>query len=861
MLSTLACLFASTVAGAAPDQVLVPPKLSRFIEAEYPPSALAARTSTSVLISIQIGADGRVEAASIARPGGPEFDRAALEAVRRFVFEPASLDGKPVAVKILYRYDFRLEEERTKLGPQINFEGVVRERFKKKPIGGVQIRVKDVGTSTVTGDDGRFRFFDLPIGTHAIEVSGPTLITVSTEETISERTKTSVTYLVEEKEEGIDEEEIVRAPRIRRESSEIAIPTEEARLVPGTQGDTLKVVQNLPGVGRSAIGSGQIVVWGSAPKDTHVFVDGVEIPALYHLGGLRSTVNSDLVKTIDLVPGAYGADYGRGLGGLVRVETRALPQEGLHGYVGADAIDASALLSAAPLANLRIGAAARFSYLDRILSGVVAPDIGDIFPIPRYRDYQLKSTLDLRSDESLTLLFLGSNDRLKRTIDSNDPTQVRFQNVDVDFYRGALTYARILPSGASFTVTPNLGFDRSDEVSAFGAVPAELRVSSLRYGVRASYRERIEEHVLLAVGADVAGTRARVHRTGSITLPPREGDIFVFGQPPGDDVNADDFVAEIAGIAPYAFLEITLGRLLLTPGFRLDGWVIDGERALPRVGATPQVGFSRLDTGADPRLALKYRLTDDITLQAAGGLYHQAPQPEELSAVFGTPTLGISRAIHGTAGARIALSTALSLEVVGFYKALEDLVTRSRAPTPSLANALTQLGTGRSYGGQVLLRQELAAGFFGWVSYALTRSERQDAPDAPVRLFDYDQTHVLSLVASWAYEDWVFGARVRYATGFPRTPVTGAFFDARDDAYQPIFGAQNSIRIPAFFQADLRIERSFALDFGVVRFYLDAQNVTFRKNPEEIVYDYSFTNRSYITGLPFLASLGARLEF
>src|SRR5262249_54967666 len=145
----------------------------------------------------------------------------ALAAVRQFVFQPAELDGKPIPVKILYRYAFTLREERTKLGPQINFEGVVLERFRKRPLAGIQIRVKDVGTSTRTDAEGRFRFFDLPIGAHTVEVSGSALISVSTEETIGEGKKTSVSYLVEEKEEGIDEEEIVRAPRIRRESSEV----------------------------------------------------------------------------------------------------------------------------------------------------------------------------------------------------------------------------------------------------------------------------------------------------------------------------------------------------------------------------------------------------------------------------------------------------------------------------------------------------------------------------------------------------------------------------------------------------------------------------------------------------------------
>ena len=154
----------------------------------------------------------------------------------------------------------------------------------------------------------------------------------------------------------------MRAPRIKKEAVETRIRTEEARRVPGTQGDTLKVVQNLPGVGRSAFGSGQLIVWGSAPKETRVNVDGVEIPALYHVGGLRSTVNADLVRSIDLVAGSYGAEYGRGLGGLVRIELAPLPERGRarlrrgrrHRRVGAwsrPRVDASACASASRAAT------------------------------------------------------------------------------------------------------------------------------------------------------------------------------------------------------------------------------------------------------------------------------------------------------------------------------------------------------------------------------------------------------------------------------------------------------------------------------------------------------------------------------
>lgn len=64
------------------------------------------------------------------------------------------------------------------------------------------------------------------------------------------------------------------------------------------------------------------MVWGSAPTDTRVYADGVLIPRVYHFGGLRSTINSEFVEQLTFRPGAYGADFGRGLGGVIDVTTR-----------------------------------------------------------------------------------------------------------------------------------------------------------------------------------------------------------------------------------------------------------------------------------------------------------------------------------------------------------------------------------------------------------------------------------------------------------------------------------------------------------------------------------------------------------
>ena len=102
------------------------------------------------------------------------------------------------------------------------------------------------------------------------------------------------------------------------------------------------------------------------------------------------------------------------------------------------------------------------------------------------------------------------------------------------------------------------------------------------------------------------------------------------------------------------------------------------------------------------------------------------------------------------------------------------------------------------------------------------------------------------------------GARLRYATGFPRTPVVDSIPDLRRGYDQPVFGPVNSIRLPAFFQADVRVSKRLRIDRGTLEIYLDVQNVSNRANAEEFVYSADYRARRAITGLPILPVLGAR---
>lgn len=843
------------------------PRLVRFVEAETTTSITA-----SVILTIEISATGKVSNVTIAQSSGDAaLDDAAVKAALRFEFEPAEVDDKPAPAKITYRYEFvppKVEPKPAALEADVRVLGGGLRRERPRVILAPE-RDASATREARVDDRGHVLFDDLPPGTYEVRVvldDGTVASRAREELAPGKKLHASYDVVAEAPQHPatapIEEVEVRGRPRATREVVDYAVRADQGKKIAGTQGDVLKVVQNLPGLSRPPVGSGQIVVWGSSPTDTRVYVDGVDLPALYHGGGLRGTLNSDLVSTIDLVPGAYGAEYGRGLGGLVRVESRTLPR-GTHGYVGLDTLDGSAFVSTELHERVRVATAFRYGWLDRVLPLTSAPDVGDYFPIPRYRDAQLKATIDLRRHESVDAVILVSSDALDRTVPSADPSKRRVEGTTSSFWRAYARYTNVSADGhGTTTVTPFFGQDATTRSQRFGETPAKLAVNSDRYGLRASFRSNvIRKRLSVTTGLDTLGTMSHVTREGSLTLPPREGDVSVFGQPPGDEYAIDPFRTHVLDVGPHVHADVKIGPVTVTPGLRLDAFLIEGDKRSTPTPNVPPIGYSRLETAVDPRASARWELTPRVALTAAYGSYHQAPQPEELSTVFGTPALALSRATHITVGESLRITETLSLDVVAFDKRLTDLVVRSRRTNPLRDTLLTQNGVGRSYGVQLFLRQELWRGFFGWASYTISRSTRSFDDEVDSRPFDYDQPHVLSLIASQEIGPWGIGARFRYASGNPRTPVTGSVYDARYDRYDPVFGPHNRSRIPAFWQLDLRVDRSFSLGRSLrALVYADLQNITNRENAEEITYSPDFTKRGFITGLPFIAVVGARME-
>ncbi len=94
----------------APPSRFKPPVLVERVEAKYPEQARKEGATGTVLLQLVVGVDGSVSEAKVAKAAGHGFDEAALEAARLSRFQPATQEGKPVAVQINYEVQFQLKD-------------------------------------------------------------------------------------------------------------------------------------------------------------------------------------------------------------------------------------------------------------------------------------------------------------------------------------------------------------------------------------------------------------------------------------------------------------------------------------------------------------------------------------------------------------------------------------------------------------------------------------------------------------------------------------------------------------------------------------------------------------------------------
>jgi TonB family protein len=77
-------------------------------EPDYPATAPRSRDEKTVGLTLVVGVDGRPRAIKVGSSPGRDFAKSAVEAVRKWKFEPALKDGQPIEMPISVEVRFRL---------------------------------------------------------------------------------------------------------------------------------------------------------------------------------------------------------------------------------------------------------------------------------------------------------------------------------------------------------------------------------------------------------------------------------------------------------------------------------------------------------------------------------------------------------------------------------------------------------------------------------------------------------------------------------------------------------------------------------------------------------------------------------
>lgn len=285
--------------------------------------------------------------------------------------------------------------------------------------------------------------------------------------------------------------------------------------------------------------------------------------------------------------------------------------------------------------------------------------------------------------------------------------------------------------------------------------------------------------------------------------------------------------------------------------WELTPWA--GTRIVPGVRADYTSATKSWDVA--PRINARQDLVSSFprsTVKGGAGLFFQPPTPVDTDPTFGQTGLATSRSAHYDVGFEQQITRPIRLSTDVFYKALDRLVV------PGAGNS----GEGRAYGAEWLLKYDADERFFGWIAYTLSRSERRDTPASREHLFQYDQTHILTVLGSYKLgRGWRLGGRFRFVSGGLYTPEREGVLDATAGVNQSAADSPPwATRLPAFHQLDVRLDKTWAFETWKLTFYADVQNAYFRQNPEGISYNYNFTRSTFVNGLPILPSLGIRGE-
>lgn len=739
--------------------------------------------------------------------------------------------------------------------------------------------VRSVGTGPLGG----FRIASVPPGAYSLRVTALGYAEAALEVVVGAGETLDLDVELEARAievSGISVEAERSRDRIRFEETGGATVREmdlsDLRNVPGVaEVDPVRAVEVLPGVVSTSDFSASFHVRGGSQDQNLILLDGVPIFSPFHLGGLFSVFNADMIDRVELESGGFGAKHGGRVSSVLHIESD--PGDGrfgvdagvslLSGRAAAGGTLPAGAAGALGQSSIRYRGSARRSYFDVLLE--------PLFEFP-YHLQDLQAVMEGWSPGGNRLRFTvySGRDVLDLTRLDADDFPLR---VDWDWGNdlAGLRWTHPRRGGGSLDVRVNASrFHTGLAFPDFADTDFRSRIQQIQTRIdldtRPSHGWRLESGIALE-----RMSYENRFLTGGTEFSSGSGAGWLLG-----------------GHAQAVWSQP--GRWLVEVGGRADVW-------------SPDPGTRVLEPS--PRLAVKrFLVGGDLAVKLALGRYTQflhSLRDEEIPLGLDIWVLAGERAPHvvsdqiqiGVEGYR---GTTWFWSVEAYARDFDGVVTFNAADDPNDELDDILVGRGRSYGVDVLLRRERGA-VNGWLALSLLDADRTFpdpfAPPAPGTtpaggglgevtyppVFDrrVDLDLVIRYPAPWGWEG---GVRWNVGTGTPYTRAIGsyAYYTPRfaddggrlrwsgdedgeeiDGGHAVRLGERNGSRYPAYHRLDLSFRKSMRKSWGTLVPYVNLVNIYNRKNVLFYFYEYDRVPavRSGISMFPILPTIGLEIRF
>lgn len=727
-------------------------------------------------------------------------------------------------------------------------QGVIRGKISNpvnnQPVSFANVLILNTDLGAVSDENGLYEIKDIPPGLYNVRASfvGYKVQTIFEVQVTLVR-PLQLDFQLEEEASELNEI-VVDSEFSRSEETPVSVRklnTNEIERYPGGNRDISRVIQSLPGVASSPSFRNDILIRGGAPNENKFYVDEIEVPVINHFstqgssGGPAGILNVNLIKNVDLIAGGFPTNRMDALSSIFEFQLKEGRRDKMFTQLTVGASELT-LSNEGPIGEKTTYLfSARRSYLQGLFRLIGLPFL------PTFNDFQVKTTTKINAKTELTFIGVGAIDNF--TLNFDVPEDETEEEKEIRLYQ-----LEVLPLQSQWNYATGLKLKRFRENGFWTFVLSRNMLNNQAYKY-AGNDESSESNLLFDYVSQESENKFRA-----------ENSIFGKGYTLKYGVNYEYsryFInnydrATLAGSGEVIDTESKTN-------FNLYGAFVSGSKNLynERLILTGGVRMDGADFGKDasnplnqisPRFSASYRLKSNLFATANAGIYYQKPPYTALGyrdeagvLINQENNIQFIRNAQLIAGLEfIAPEKNRRFTMEAFYKKYSNYPSSVRNGI-ALANLGADFGVignepvisnadGRAYGLEFLAQQRLFKNFYGIAALTLVRSEFTNPNTEGFVPSSWDNRFIVSLTAGKRFEkNWELGARWRFLGGTPYTPFDveeSSLISNWDLRNQPIldYNQINAIRLPAFHQLDLRLDKKYFFDKWNLNWYVDIQN-------------------------------------